>query len=234
MDVSKKLRLINMLPRSWADKIIKNSVDKYCDKYANVKIEGYENIKNLQAPVIFISNHLSNADGVFLNRILKEHHPIFVAGEKLSKNEFTSSVLRVVDCILIKPNSADKEAIEAVIKALKSGKNIMIFPEGTRSRTGKMIEAKKGLILIAKLSKAKIVPIGITGTEKFLPINDVDMGQERIHNADITINIGKPMDLPKKEKEEGKNEYHDRAVNEIMTEIAKLLPKEYRGVYDFE
>ena len=107
----------------------------------------------------------------------------------------------------------------------------MMFPEGTRSRTGEMIEAKKGLLLIAKLAKATIVPMAITGSEVFMPINDSDMGGETFNPSNVTVKIGKAIQVPAKEKEEDKNRYNDRAMFEIMRSVAELLPENYRGVY---
>lgn len=49
----------------------------------------------------------------------------------------------MVKNIAVKPNTADKEAITTMIKTVKNGENILIFPEGTRSRTGAMIEGKR-------------------------------------------------------------------------------------------
>lgn len=108
--------------------------------------------------------------------------------------------LEITKTIPIKPNTADKEAIYNIVKTLKSGNNILIFPEGTRSRTAKLMEPKKGVVLIQKLSKATIVPLGISGTEKLLPINDKDMALECFQSADVTINIGRALELPKRIK----------------------------------
>jgi len=231
MDKVKMLSLIDKLPGNLSSKLLHNYVKRNIRKYANLKINGYDKIKNLKGPLIFICNHLSNSDGLILNEILKEKDPIFVAGVKLTANEFTKNAFKFMKTIPIKPNSADKEAIAKMVEVLKAGKNIMIFPEGTRSRTGEMIEGKKGLLLIAKMSKATIVPIGMYGTEKFLPINDEDMANEDFNYADITINFGEPMEVPRKIADEDKNEYSHRAMREIMCGIAKLLPEQYRGIY---
>ena len=150
------------------------------------------------------------------------------------KHFSTKMGIRVIETITIKPNSADKEAIAKTIKSLKEGRNIVIFPEGTRSRTASMIEAKKGLLLIAKMSKATIVPIGLCGTENFMPINDSDMGKETFKEADISINIGSPVEIPQKQKDEEKSAYSDRALRELMLSIARLIPEKYRGVYSLE
>ncbi|WP_040327599.1 lysophospholipid acyltransferase family protein [Clostridium ihumii] len=231
MDLKHQLALVEELPKDMREKVLRSKIEECCKTYGHLKINGEENLKGIEGPIIFISNHLSNSDGMFLDIALKEYKPVFVAGEKLSKNHFTNLVLDLVERVIIKPNSADKDAIAAVINTLKSGRNIMIFPEGTRSRTCEMIEAKKGIILIAKLSKATIVPVGITGTEKFMPINKNEMESEEICEANVELNVGKPFKLPAKEKDEDRNEYHERALWEIMTSVSTLLPEEYQGFY---
>jgi len=224
------LRIIDFLPDKVVSLIANKLIDSYINKYANIKTYGMEKIAEVKSPIIFICNHLSNADGIVMNRLLKDNNVTFVAGIKLTDNKLTKLGFHVAKTINIKPNTADKEAISKIVNTLKQGNNIMIFPEGTRSRNGKMAEAKKGLLLMAKLSKATIVPMGIWGTEKLLPINE-NMASERFNYADVNINIGDPMILPIKDENEDKNQYHDRAMHEIMCSIAELLPEQYRGVY---
>ena len=225
------LRIIDILPDKVVSFIANKLLDTYINKYANIKTHGMEKIADIKSPMIFICNHLSNADGIIMNRLLKDQNVTFVAGIKLTDNKLTKLGFHVAKTINIKPNSADKEAISKIVNTLKQGNNIMIFPEGTRSRNGKMAEAKKGLLLMAKLSKATIVPMGIWGTEKLLPINETNMASEKFNYADVNINIGDPIMLPCKKVEEDKNQYHDRAMHEIMGSIAVLLPEQYRGVY---
>lgn len=225
------VKVLGKLPQGISSKISREYVKYMIKKYANLKVEGEENLKDIQGSTIFICNHLSNSDGLILNEILKDMDPTFIAGVKLSDNNFTKNGISYVKTISIKPNSADKEAISKIVQKLKAGENIMMFPEGTRSRTGEMIEAKKGLLLIAKLAKATIVPMAITGSEVFMPINDKDMAGETFNSANVTVRIGKPIQVPVKEKDEEKNHYNDRAMFEIMRGIAKLLPENYRGVY---
>lgn len=226
-------KIINCMPEKIAIALSKKVMRNYINKYASIEVDGFENIKSLKNPIIFVCNHLSNADGLVLNEVLKEKDPTFVAGIKLTNDPFTNIGMKVVKTIKIKPNSADKEAITLAIKTLKDGENLMIFPEGTRSRTGAMIKGKKGIILIARMSKATIVPIGMSGTEKLLPINvDGQMSKERFHHSNIDIKIGQPINLPQKYEGEDRHEYDDRCLDYIMQEIAVLLPKEYRGEYN--
>lgn len=226
-------KILNFMPENISVALSKKIMRNYINKYASIKVEGFENIKLLNSPIIFVCNHLSNADGLVLNEVLKEKDPTFIAGVKLSNDPLTSVGMKVVKSIRIKPGSADKDAITSAIKVLREGNNLMIFPEGTRSRTGSMIKGKKGVILIARMSKAIIVPIGMSGTDKLLPINaNGEMNKEKFHYSNINIKVGQPMNLPQKYEGEDRHEYDERCLECIMCEIAALLPEEYRGEYD--
>ena len=224
--------LIDKLPEKWVREISYMLVKKDLKKYADIKITGIERIDNVKGPKIFVSNHLSNSDGLVLNKVLRKYDPYFVAGVKLSNDPVTKLGTKIVKTIPIKPNSADKDAISKIIKIVKSGENLVIFPEGTRSRKKEMLQGKKGVLLIAKLTKATIIPIGIWGTEELLPINlEGNMDAEKWHNAKVNVVFGEPITIEKKEKLEDKHKNEDRTMNYIMYSIAKLLPEQYRGYY---
>jgi 1-acyl-sn-glycerol-3-phosphate acyltransferase len=225
-------KLLNIIPDRLVIFISKKIVDKYLRKYANIKINGSENLKGITTPVIFICNHLSNSDGLVLDKALKIIDPTFVAGAKLSNNAVTNIGLNVIKTTTIKPNSADKESIKKVINLVKQGESLLVFPEGTRSRAGSLIEAKKGIILIARMTGAPIIPIGLYGTEKLLPINSGgDMSAESFNGADVHVNIGKQFEIPKRTKEQDKKDYEEITLKNMMMKISELLPENYRGVY---
>lgn len=225
-------KIINILPDKFITYISKKILDKYLKKYANINIEGSENLKGIKTPTIFICNHLSNSDGLVLDKALKEIDPTFVSGVKLSNNAVTSIGVNVIKTTNIKPNTVDKEGLKKIIKLVKQGERLLIFPEGTRSRVSSLIEAKKGILLIARMTGAPIVPIGLYGTEKLLPINkEGDMSAETFYYADVHINIGKQFESPKRAKEQDKKEYEDFATKYVIKKIAELLPENYRGVY---
>lgn len=225
--------LIELLPESVVIKFAKTKSDRYLKKYADIKVEGLENIDKVDGAKIFVCNHLSNSDGLVLNKVLKKYDPTFVAGVKLSNDPVTVLGTKIVKNIAIKPNSVDRDAIMKMVKILKNGDNLMIFPEGTRSRESKMLEGKKGVLLVAKMSKATIIPISMYGTEKLLPINkDNNMAKEKWNSAEVIVKINKAVELPLKESNESKHDYEDRCMKIIMKAIADNLPNKYRGVYE--
>lgn len=225
-------RIIGHLPKGLIRFIAHRVLEGYVDKYANITVENASYLKSINEPVIFVCNHLSNSDALILNRVLKGLDVTFAAGVKLNDNSLTNLGMSIVKTTPVKPNSADKEGIKRIIDIIKGGGKVLIFPEGTRSRTGKLIQAKKGIILIARLSKVPIVPISLTGTEKLLPINkEGNMELEKFYHADVNVKIGTSFTIPPKEEGEVGKDYDERAVNFLMRKIAELLPEEYRGEY---
>ncbi|MEO2508909.1 lysophospholipid acyltransferase family protein [Clostridium paraputrificum] len=227
------VKVLKILPEGLLVTAAKKITNNYLKKFARLHIEGFEELEQYEGPFIFICNHLSNSDGIVLNKLLKEKYdPYFVAGVKLTNDPITNVGTKMVKNIPVKPNTADKEAITTMVKTVKNGENLLIFPEGTRSRTGAMIKGKKGILLLARMTKAKIIPIGMSGTDKLLPIDEEgNMGSETWNEADVTVKFGKPVELPKRIKEEDKHEYDSRCMYILMRSIAELLPEEYRGVY---
>lgn len=225
-------RLIEILPK-WGVKYFARKVLENClNKNANITVYGSEKLKNIKSPIFFICNHLSNADALVLERALKELDPTFVAGVKLAKNATTNFGIYVFKTTPIKPNSADKEGVVKIINILKNNENVIMFPEGTRSRTQSMNEGFRGIVFIAKMSKATIVPLGLWGTEKLMPIDpNGDMAKESFHPADAFLSIGDAFQLPERQEREEKREYETRALNTMMKSIAELLPEKYRGIY---
>lgn len=225
-------KLISRLPDKWVKYLSKKIVNQYLHKYANIHIHGNDNLKGITTPTIFVCNHLSNADALVLTQALKEIDPTFVAGIKLLNNAVTSLGANVVKRTHIIPNSTDTEGIKKTIQIIKDGGSLLIFPEGTRSRTGALLEGKKGILLIARLTGAPIVPIGLYGTEKLMPISqNEDMSGESFHHADVHITIGEQFEYPKRLKGQNKKDYEAHATQYIMNKISALLPHDYQGVY---
>lgn len=222
--------LLSLLPQGARRALVRWFLDRVWNYYTVTKVAGVEQIPD--GPCLFICNHLSNADAVSIYRALRPREVFFLAGVKLKGTTMTRVVMEALHTIPIKPDSADIEALKRAVETLKHGKSVLIFPEGTRSRTGRLLRGKRGAGLIARRSGVPIVPVALTGTQEFLPINDQNMGGEKIRHATITVTVGKPfrvaeldLDVP-----EGGDERQALA-DAMMMRIAELLPASYRGVY---
>ncbi|WP_163998018.1 lysophospholipid acyltransferase family protein [Pyxidicoccus caerfyrddinensis] len=222
--------LMSMLPERARRRVVRALMNRVWDTLANEVVEGRENIPD--QPCLFICNHLSNADGFTLDRAFRPRQVFFLAGVKLQSTTMTRLASEVMETIAIKPNSPDIEAMRRAVDTLKGGQSVLIFPEGARSRMGTLLEAKKGVSLIAKRAGVPVVPVALQGTEKLMPINDTDMGGERLYKADVFVRFGRPFRVEDLEPEvAGADDARQALVDAMMRRVAALLPPEYRGVY---
>lgn len=217
--------LLAAFPKNIRKKVANRLARFFIEKYAVIHTKGLENIPR-KGNVIFIANHLSNADGLIMQYILEKTKEVtFVAGVKLQNELITGMVLELVPHIKIHPNKPDRKALKEAIDVVKSKSSLFIFPEGTRSRTGQLLKGRSGVVLIARNTNALIVPVGISGTEKLLPINNEGkMSTEWFNKADVSIKVGKSFSLDDLSGE-------DETIDLMMLKIAELLPPEYRGHY---
>ena len=178
-------------------------------KIFGTKVIGAENIP-ASGGFILAANHVSNWDppflGTFIDRIVN-----YMGKEELFKNPVMAAICRGLNVFPVKRGTADKTAIKTAVKILKSEKCFGIFPEGTRSKTGKFGKAESGVSVIAAMTKAPIIPAAIIGTEKIFS------AQKKFPR--LCVVYGKPLQFTGNAKD--KESLHDFA-QKIMSEIAKL------------
>jgi 1-acyl-sn-glycerol-3-phosphate acyltransferase len=133
-----------------------------------VHITGREHI--LDQPSIFMANHVSNLDPPIMLPLLPFRTAFFIK-RSLLKIPLVGVGMRLAGFIPVDRDGrleSARESVQAANKVLASGVNISTFPEGTRSRTGRLLPFKKGPFYLAMESGAPIIPISIWGSEHMM------------------------------------------------------------------
>lgn len=163
--------------------------------YYNITFEGTENIPK-DGGNIFASNHRSYQDPVFI--ALPTRVPLsYMAKEELFHQNFAFTlVIKAFGAFPVTRGKGDTEVIDTSIEKLEKGRNLAIFPEGTRSKDGKVGKGKTGVALIAAIAQTKVVPVGINfeGRLKFRKKVVVRFG-EPIIPSEIGVTSTNPKEL---------------------------------------
>ena len=193
--------------------------------FADWKVTGTENVPPM-GPLVIVANHLSNLDPSMLGcsvprrlRYLAKDN-LFRAAGPPGRWFLTNYGAFPVDRA-----GADVGAFRWSLRQLQQDSALVVFPEGTRSRTASMNEAKSGVVSLILKSGAPVLPVGISGTENMQTFL-------RVANptGKIRINIGQPFSLPSIEGRPNR-ELLKSLTTDIMWRICDLLPEDYHGYY---
>ena len=114
------------------------------------------------------ANHQSMLDPPIVGMGVRRHLA-YLARKTLFKHPLFGWFLRKVDGIPLDQGGMGIEGIKATLKSLKAGRVVVIFPEGTRSKTGELQQLKAGFIALARRAKVPLVPCGLIGAHECLP-----------------------------------------------------------------
>lgn len=153
---------------------------------------------------------MTNWDPPFLGTFV-DREVNFMGKEELFKNPVMAAICRGLHVFPVKRGAADKSAIKTALKIIKNGDCFGIFPEGTRSKTGKIRKAESGVSLIAAMTKAPIIPAAIVNTNKIF--------SAEVKFPRLAVVYGTPIYFEGNPKD--KNQL-DEFAQFIMKEVAKL------------
>ncbi|WP_099158374.1 lysophospholipid acyltransferase family protein [Virgibacillus ndiopensis] len=169
-----------------------------------IKIVGKENVPK-EGPVIICSNHISNLDPPVVG-ITSPRDIYFMAKGELFDKPFLGKLLIGIHAFPVKRGMRDRNALRKGLAILDDGRTLGLFPEGTRSKDGKLGKALAGAGFFALRSKASIVPCAIVGPYK--PFKK------------LTVIYGEPMDM---DYYRANKSSAQEAADAIMSEIEKLI-----------
>jgi 1-acyl-sn-glycerol-3-phosphate acyltransferase len=184
-----------------------------------LKVRGWRNVP-AEGPLLVVSNHSSHLDPPLISTALRRRLA-FLAKAELFRNRVFGALIGGLGAFPINRGAGDRAALRISINLLRKGYPLLMFPEGNRTKTGELGEAKTGVaMLLAQVPEAQILPIRIDGSFQAWP-----PGRKFPAPKKITLTVGKPFrvsdlkDLP----EQKKQLYHEIG-RQIMRRIKEAEP----------
>ncbi|MCX8496569.1 MAG: lysophospholipid acyltransferase family protein [Akkermansiaceae bacterium] len=180
-----------------------------------LRIIGSEHLIS-DGPVLVASNHQSFLDPPLIGNLYKTEM-VFLARKTLFVG-FFKWLYRQWNAIPVDQDRPDMASLKTIIRKLKEGHRVLVFPEGARTLDGTVGAAAPGIGLIAVKSGAVIQPVRISGAHEALP-----RGSGRIRLARITVHVGPPIRLTPEELQSSNNkDGYERITQQIMNAIKAL------------
>ncbi len=193
--------------------------------FARIKVTGLENIPR-GTPYVVAINHVSIFDPPLVLSLWPEMLEAVGAVDAFDR-PFEGDLLRIYGVIPVHRGEYDRVLIDTMLAILRSGRPLMIAPEGTRSHGAGLGQAKPGVAYILDEARVPVVPVALVGTT-----DDALKRGLRLRRPVLEMRVGKPFSLPPLEgagavRRAARQQNSDR----VMQHIAALLPPDYRGIY---
>jgi 1-acyl-sn-glycerol-3-phosphate acyltransferase len=192
---------------------------------ARVETTGIENLPS--GGFVIAANHVGRLDAALGYFVLDRPDIIIVVAEKYAKYAIFRWLVKLTNGMFVDRYNADIHAIRETLRRLQQGQVFTITPEGTRSKSGNLQEARPGAIYLAWKAGVPVLPVAVTGTEDAV----VAKRLKHFKRLEIKIVAGQPFTLPKEVKGQNRDATMQQYTDEVMCRIAALLPADRRGVY---
>jgi len=176
-------------------------------------------------PYILVTNHINFLEAPILYIFMRPRRTIALGKSELWDKKFSAFLMNLWEVLPIKRDTVDIQGMKNCVKVLEGGDSLCLAPEGTRSRTGILQEGKAGVIMFAQKGNAPIIPLAHWGGENF------GSNLKKLKRTPITIKVGKPVEISIPEGVRADAAIRQKIADEVMIEIARLMPEKYHGKY---
>ncbi len=181
-----------------------------------LRVYGREHLR-YRENYIFASNHLSNGDPLVVGCAF-DREVWFLAKKELFRNRLFAWLIRSYHAIPVDREEIERKTMKRLFDLLGEGRSILMFPEGTRSRTGKLGDLKAGLGFVAAKSGVSIVPVCVTGTNRLFDC--------LIRRRKLSVRIGPPIRIDGERLAENRKEEYRILAGMAQNEIRMLADEQ--------
>jgi len=192
---------------------------------ARFEIKGFENMPT--GGFVIAANHIGRLDAALAYYFLDRPDIIMVVAEKYEKYAIFRWLVRVTNGMFVDRYHGDIRAIRETLRRLQQGQIFTITPEGTRSKSGNLQEARPGATYLAWKAGVPILPVAVTGTEDAVVADRL----KHFKRLQVKITAGSPFTRPHEISGKDRDAAMQKYTDEVMCHIAALLPPDRRGVY---
>lgn len=177
-----------------------------------------------EGPLIVVANHINFLEvPVLFTHVMPRRVSGYAKAEHFDR-WITRILFTIWEAVPIRRGEADVSALRGALQKLEEGLIFGIAPEGTRTGDGRLIRGHSGVVLLALRSGAPLQPVVFWGHENYRK------DWLRLKRAPFIIRVGRIFTLdPGNERVDG--EIRQKMTDEIMYQLAALMPEQYRGVY---
>jgi len=182
-----------------------------------VRVEGLENIPS--GVCVFASNHASNLDPVALVPNIPRRVAL-LAKKEVFRIPILTKAIRLAKLVPVDRGDKDAaaESVDKAVQYLKEGLSFCVFPEGTRSRDGRLLPFKRGTFLMAIRAEAWVVPVSLAGTQRLMR-----KGGWTIHPGEVVVRYGQAINAA-----EYLEDQRDELRQRVQALVAAGLPDEQK------
>jgi len=200
----------------------------FTEAMVHPKVDGREWVRELERPVIFAANHSSHADTSLILHALtdsaRDHTVVAAAADYWFKRPLLGNIVSLfLNTFPFSRTGGAQGQLHSSSQLLRSGWNLVLFPEGSRSPDGRVQEFKPGVGFLAKETGTPVVPMHIQGAFQVMPRH-----QNLPLPGPIRVRIGKPMTPGPKE---GTREFTARVEKAVRTLAAKEKQPDIQGTW---
>lgn len=159
--------------------------------WCRLDVDGLEHVPT-DGPLLVAANHSSHADSIALGLAMRTREITFLGDEGLQRTPLVGRHLHRFGMVPVQRGTGDAGAVDQLVELLADGRAVVVYPEGSRTRTGEVHRPRSGVARIAAATGVPVLPVGLAGTAALWPVGR----PPRLRGGRVRVRFGEPLSAP--------------------------------------